>query len=114
MRLLIAALAAVAAVAFTAPSFAQESTPPAATSTAKPKAKPRTTAYCNSLKSSSSKSACLKRVHASAKPSSSKGKAKKVDPTKTDTSAQLMAPPAAPSPSTSQTVAIPPLPEKTI
>jgi hypothetical protein len=114
MRLLIASMAAFAAVAFAAPSFAQEAAP-APTPSAKPK--PGTSAYCNTLKSSSSKSSCLKRVHANAKaPSSHKPKTKKVDPAKADTSAQYTPPPATPAqaPSTSQTVAIPPLPQKTI
>jgi len=113
MRLLIASVAAFAAVAFAAPSFAQEATAPAPTPSAKPK--PGTSAYCNTLKSSTSKSSCLKRVHASAK-APHKAKAKKVEPAKTDTSAQYTSPPATPAqaPSTSQTVAIPPLPQKTI
>lgn len=112
MRLLIASVAAFAAVAFAAPSFAQEAAPAPAPA-AKPK--PGTSAYCNTLKSAASKSSCLKRVHASAK-STHKAKAKKVDPAKTDTSAQIT-PPAAPpaqASSTSQTVAVPPLPQKTI
>ncbi len=114
MRLLIASMAAFAAVAFAAPSFAQEAAP---TPTPAAKPKPGTSAYCNTLKSSTSKSSCLKRVQASAKaPSSHKTKAKKVDPTKTDNSAQLTPPSSTPaqSPSTSQTVAVPPLPQKTI
>jgi hypothetical protein len=118
MRLLIASVAAFAAVAFAAPSFAQEAAAPIPTPAPTAKAKPGTSAYCNTLKTSTSKSSCLKRVHASAKsPSSHKSKTKKVDPTKTDTSAQLTPPPAATpvqAPSTSQTVAIPPLPQKTI
>jgi hypothetical protein len=114
MRLLIASVAAFAAVAFAAPSFAQEAAAPAPTPSAKPKA--GTSAYCNTLKSSTSKSSCLKRVHASAKAPHKAAKAKKVDPAKTDTSAQYTSPPATPAqaPSTSQTVAIPPLPQKTI
>ena len=120
MRLMIAAATAFAALAFATPSFSQDTAPPPAPSaTPAPAAKPkaRTTAYCNTLKSSTSKSACLKRVHASAKaPSSQKAKAKKPNPAKTDPSAQLTPPAAAPAqvPSTSQTVAIPPLPQKTI
>jgi hypothetical protein len=118
MRLLIASVAAFAAVAFAAPSFAQEAAPaPAPAPVAKPK--PRTTAYCNTLKSSASKSSCLKRVHANGKASSSRKaqtKTKKADPAKTATSAQLTPSAAMPvqAPSTSQTVAIPPLPQKTI
>ena len=113
MRLLLASLAAFAAVAFAAPSFAQEAAAPAPTPSVKPK--PGTSAYCNTLKSSTSKSSCLKRVHASAKAPSST-RAKKVAPAKTDTSAQLAPPAATPaqSPSTSQSVAVPPLPQKTI
>ncbi|CAN5416647.1 hypothetical protein BH10PSE6_BH10PSE6_44160 [soil metagenome] len=113
MRLLLASMAAFAAVAFAAPSFAQEAAAPTPTPSAKPK--PGTSAYCNTLKSATSKSSCLKRVHASAK-APHKAKAKKVDPTKTDTSAQLTPPAATPaqSPSTSQTVVVPPLPQKTI
>ena len=113
MRLLIASAVAFAAVAFAAPSFAQETVAPAPAPSAKPK--PGTTAYCNTLKSSTSKASCLKRVHASVK-APHKAKAKKVDPAKTDTSAQYAPPPATPAqvPSTSQTVAIPPLPQKTI
>ena len=69
MRLLIASLAALAAVAFAAPSYAQtsdDSSPaPAPVPTAKPK--PGTAAYCQSLKTSSSRSTCLKKVSASAK-----------------------------------------------
>jgi len=114
MRLLIASVAAFAAVAFAAPSFAQEAAAPTPTPVAKPK--PGTSAYCNTLKSSTSKSSCLKRVHASAKAPHKAAKAKKVDPAKTDTSAQFTSPPATPTqaPSTSQNVAIPPLPQKTI
>lgn len=120
MRLFIASVAAFTAVAFATPSFAQETVAPAPAAAPAPVAKPKpgTSAYCNTLKSSTSKSSCLKRVHASAKaPSTHKTKTKKVDPAKTDTSAQLTPPPAATpaqAPSTSQTVAIPPLPQKTI
>jgi hypothetical protein len=117
MRLLLASVATLAAVAFAAPAFAQESAPaPTPTPIAKPK--PGTTAYCNTLKSSSSKSACLKRVHASSKAPATHKKAKKPTdaPKPTDTSAQL-APPSA-SPSSAQTppqsVSVPPLPQKTI
>ena len=63
MRLMLAAVAALAAVALAAPSFAQEAAP---TPTPSVKPKPGTTAYCNTLKSTTSKSACLKRVHAQA------------------------------------------------
>ncbi len=64
MRLLLASVAALAALAVAAPSYAQED--PAATPTPTPvtKPKPGTAAYCNTLKTTTSKSACLKRVHA--------------------------------------------------
>ena len=61
MRLLIACAAAVAAVAFAAPSFAQEAAPVAPTAK-----KVTSTASCNKLKSTTAKTACLKRLHASA------------------------------------------------
>ena len=60
MRLLIASMAALAAVAFAAPSFAQDETMPTPAPTAKPKA--GTAASCNKIKSSSQRSACLKKV----------------------------------------------------
>ena len=69
MRLLIASLAALAAVAFAAPSYAQtqdDSRAPAPVPTAKPK--PGTAAYCQSLKTSSSRSSCLKKVSAAPRP----------------------------------------------
>ncbi len=124
MRLLIACAAAVAAVAFAAPSFAQEAAPMAPT--AKPKVS--TAASCNKLKSTTAKTACLKRVHASAaKPVAAptrKAKAKKTpaDPTMAaprDTSAQLVPPAAAATPALIQqaqpsTIVVPPLPQKTI
>ena len=117
MRLMLASIAAFAAVALAAPSFAQEAAP---TPTPSVKPKPGTTAYCNTLKSATSKSSCLKRVHAQAAtpkaPAAStthKPKPKKLDAAKTDTSAQLTPPPAA-APSPPQTVAIPALPQKTI
>ena len=75
MRLLLASVATLAAVAFAAPVFAQDATPaapstsaptptPTPTTTTKHKPATNTAAYCNTLKSSTSKSACLKRVHA--------------------------------------------------
>jgi hypothetical protein len=123
MRFMIACLAAVAAVAFAAPSFAQETAP--AAPTAKPKV--GTTAYCNNLKSTSAKATCLKRVHASAaKPAvpaatTTHKKGKKPAATESnavpkDTSAQLT-PPAAPAPvqqAQPSTIVVPPLPQKTI
>ena len=125
MRLLIASVAALVAVAFAAPSFAQDETPAAApVPTTKPK--PGTSAYCQTLKSASSRSACLKKVSAApakAAPAATTktAKAKTKKPMSTPTvpkqpdSAQL-APPAAPTsaPATGGTVAVPPLPSKTI
>ena len=118
MRLLIASAAALLAVAFAAPSFAQDETPIAPPApTAKPK--PGTSAYCQTLKSASSRSSCLKKVSAQSKAAPTKtAKAKTKKPTTTTTapkqpdSAQL-APPVA-EPSSSGTGAVPPLPQKTI
>ncbi|MBX9946210.1 MAG: hypothetical protein K2Y40_19200 [Reyranella sp.] len=116
MRLLIASAAALVAVAFAAPSFAQDDAPPAAAPTAKPK--PGTSAYCQTLKSASSRSACMKKVSAQPKAAPTKtAKAKAKKPTTTAApkqpdSAQLP-PAAAPAPA-SGTVAVPPLPSKTI
>jgi hypothetical protein len=114
MRLLIASLAAVTAVAFAAPTFAQD---PSASPTPTPTTKPKqgTTAYCNTLKSASSKSACLKRVQApgnSAK-TTTKAKAKKpaADP---NASAKPPNAAAAPASAPSGNVEVPPLPAKVI
>jgi hypothetical protein len=125
MRLLIASLAALAAVALAAPSFAQtaeDSAPaPAPVPTAKPKV--GTAAYCQSLKTSSSRSSCLKKL--SAKSTKAPGtttakKTKKTTKQPTDAAkqpdvGQLAPPAAAPAPApASGTVAVPPLPSKTI
>jgi hypothetical protein len=119
MRLMIASLAAMAAVAVAAPSFAQEipATPASPTPAAKPK--PGTAAYCNTLKSTTSKSACLKRVQAQTTPKATpaaKTKTKKLEPAaaKPDVSAQAAPPASAQAPSPPQTIAVPPLPQKTI
>ena len=121
MRLLIAGMAALAALAFAAPSFAQDevapATPaPAPVPTAKPK--PGTTAYCQTLKSSTSRSACMKKLHAQATPkatpTTTKKKTKKTTTAATQPEVGQLAPPApAPAPS-GGTVAVPPLPQKTI
>ncbi len=123
MRLLFASAIALFAVAFAAPSFAQDDTP-AATPVPTAKPKPGTSAYCQTLKSASSRSTCLKKVSAAkAQPkattkTASKAKAKKpaVAPTpKQPDSAQLAPPAAAPAPAPAAgTVAVPPLPSKTI
>jgi len=92
--------------------------------TAKPK--PGTAAYCQSLKTSSSRSSCLKKVSASAKATTTKASAtttaKKTKKTTTTPAAPKqpdvgqLSTPAAPAPAAapSGTVAVPPLPQKTI
>lgn len=119
MRLLLASVATLAAVALAAPAFAQDATPaaptPTPTITTKHKPATKTAAYCNTLKTAHSKSACLKRVHAqnTTPKAGPHKKAKKVDTTKVDTSASA-APPTTPAPSAPQTINVPPLPQKTI
>ncbi|CAN5903388.1 hypothetical protein BH11PSE3_BH11PSE3_21260 [soil metagenome] len=126
MRLLIASMAALAAVAFAAPSFAQqeEAAPTAApVPTTKPKA--GTAAYCQSLKTASSRSSCLKKVSAKAVPkgtATASKKGKKTTPAsapKQPDVGQLSTPTGAPAtmsaPAASAgTVIVPPLPQKTI
>jgi len=123
MRLLFASMAALAALAFAAPSFAQTEEPsaaPAPVPTAKPK--PGTTAYCQTLKSSTSRSACMKKLHAQATPKAAPTTTKKKTKKTTTTASQpevgqLSPPPAASAPApapTGGTVAVPPLPQKTI
>lgn len=112
MRLLIASMAALAAVAFAAPSFAQDETMPSPTPapTAKPKA--GTAASCNKIKSSSQRNACLKKVNLAKAPK----KTKKITPPKSPEMGQLNAPAAAPAAAapSSGPVGVPPLPSKTI
>ena len=117
MRLLLASVATLAAVALAVPASAQESAP---TPTPIAKPKPGTAAYCNTLKSASSKSACLKRVHAQAATpkaptaSTTHKKPKKLEaPKPADTSASMAPAPAA-GPTPPQTINVPPLPQKTI
>lgn len=118
MRLLIASMAALAAVAFAAPSFAQDETLPAPTTapTAKPKA--ATTASCNKIKSSSQRSACLKKVQVAKAPKKKTKKTTTPAAPKSPEMGQLQStPPAAPAPSASPSsgpVSVPPLPSKTI
>jgi hypothetical protein len=125
MRLLIAGIAALAAVSFAAPSFAQEATDaaPVATPTPTVKHKPGTSAYCNSLKSSTQRSSCLKRIQtAKATKPAHPAKTKKPAPAAAATSADSSAPTPAPTPAPAQmsapsngsSVAVPPLPQKTI
>ena len=130
MRILIASLAALAAIAIAAPSFAQDipATAPPAT---KSKGKPRTAAQCNALKTETSRAACLKRIHAQsapakatpAKAAKTKTKsAKKGEPAPARSESSAEAPPAAMSAPTSAPpplsstgpIAVPPLPQKTI
>lgn len=124
MRLLLASVATLAAVALAVPAFAQDATPAAPTATPTPKTttkhKPatHTAAYCNTLKSAHSKSACLKRLHAqntTPKAGTTHKKTKKVTTPKADTSASAApATTPAPAPASPQTVNVPPLPQKTI
>ena len=122
MRLLLAGLSAVAALGLAAPSFAQTTEEPPATPAPAPvpttKAKPGTTAYCQTLKSASSRSACLKKLHAQATPKATptkKAKKPSTPTTKPAPDAAQLAPPAAPAPAPSGgSVAVPPLPQKTI
>jgi hypothetical protein len=111
MRLLIASAAALVAVAFATPSFAQDDNAAAPVPTTKPK--PGTSAYCQTLKSASSRSACLKKVSASATKTAKAKTKKPATPTATPKQPDLgQAPPAAATPT--GTVAVPPLPSKTI
>mgnify|MGYP003333828576 FL=1 len=130
MRTLFTGLAAVVALAVAMPVFAQtEQAPPAPpVPTAKPK--PGTTAYCQTLKSASSRNACLKRVQAQATPKKAPTKATahktKKPPSATNPPPAAMAPattshtqaqaaaPAQAAPSPPQTIVVPPLPQKTI
>jgi len=106
MRLLIAGIAALAAVSFAAPSFAQDETAPAPAATPVAKPKPGTSAYCSSLKSSTQRSSCLKRIQtAKATPAAAA--------TSADSSAQAPAAPMS-APSGASSVTVPPLPQKTI
>jgi hypothetical protein len=119
MRLLIASAAALVAVAFAAPSFAQDDNAAAPVPTTKPK--PGTSAYCQTLKSASSRSACLKKItvakaQTTQPKATTKAKTKKPAATtapKQPDSAQLP-PAAAPAATPTGTVAVPPLPSKTI
>jgi hypothetical protein len=125
MRLLIASMAALAALAFAAPSFAQEdpSAAPAPAPVPTTKAKPGSAAYCQKLKSATSRSACMKKLTAQATPKATTTKKAKKGTTSTAAKqpdvGQLAPPPATSSPApaagpTGGTVAVPPLPQKTI
>jgi hypothetical protein len=114
MRLLFASLAALTAVAFAAPSFAQD-TPPAPTPAVK-HVKHKTS--CSSLKSQSAKATCLKRAHAHAKPAHKATKkrvaSKAPTPSRSMPAESEPAAQATPAPSPSQPIAVPPLPQKTL
>jgi len=121
MRLLIAGIAALAAVSFAVPSFAQDETAPAPAATPTPVAKPKpgTSAYCSSLKSSTQRSSCLKRIQTAkaTKPHTKTKKPASATPaaaaTSADSSAQAPAAPMS-APSGASSVTVPPLPQKTI
>jgi hypothetical protein len=113
MRLLFASLVAMTAVAFAAPSFAQD-TSPAPTPAAVKHVKHKTS--CSSLKSQSAKASCLKRAHAHAKPhkATKKRVAKASTPSRSMPAESVPAAQPAPAPSSSQPIAVPPLPQKTL
>ena len=136
MRIMLAGALVVAAFAFAAPSFAQQEDPAATPPTQAPapvpqtKTKPGTVAYCQTLKTSSSRNSCLKKVHAQAssskatstttakkttkKPSSLPAVAK-TPPDAAQASPPMTAPSAAAAaPAPTGPVAVPPLPQKTI
>jgi len=119
MRLLIASMAALAAVAFAAPSYAQDDTmsaPAPAAAPTKSKTKSASAASCQKLKSASQRSACLKKVNvAKAQPSKKTRKPAAATAPKQPDLGQLAPPAAAPAATPSGgTVAVPPLPSKTI
>ncbi len=121
MRLLIASMAALAAVAFAAPSYAQDETlsgpaPAPAAPAAKSKTKSASAASCQKLKSSSQRNACLKKVNvAKAQPTKKTKKPGASAAPKQPDLGQLTPPPAAPAATPpGGTVAVPPLPSKTI
>ena len=115
MRLLFASLAAVTAVAFAAPSFAQDT--PSSSPTPTPITKPvkHRVGGCSTLKGQSAREYCLKqRAHAHVtKPHKASKKVAKAAPSAVpgDTAPVTQ---SAPSPSQSQSVAVPPLPQKTL
>jgi hypothetical protein len=124
MRLLFASLMAVTAVAFAAPSFAQDdpTATPTTTTTPTPAAKPAkhksTASSCSALKSESAKASCLKRTrtaHATTK-TPHKTTTKKVAAAKQSSPSQLspVAEPTNSAPASSGSVSVPPLPQKTI
>lgn len=118
MRLLIASMAALAAVAFAAPSFAQDETMPAPTPTAKPKAS-ASAASCSKIKSSSQRTACLKKVQVAKAQPAKKTKKTGATPAAPKSPEMGQLPPTTtPAPTmtapSSGPVSVPPLPSKTI
>jgi hypothetical protein len=107
MRLLIVSMAAFAAVAFAAPSFAQDQVQPAPT--AKPKG--ATVASCNKIKNSAQRNACLKNIKVAKAQPTKKAKKPTAAPKSPDVG-HLSAPGPAAAPA--GPVAVPPLPSKTI
>lgn len=119
MRFALTALAATAilAVAFTTTARAQQD--PALDPAPVAKPKPGTAAYCQTMKTQSSKSACLKKLNTQAKatpPATPKAAPAKKTTTKpapkADTTASVPTTAAPPPPAS--TVVVPPLPQKTI
>ncbi len=94
MRLLIASAAAFAAVAFAAPSFAQETVAPAPSSVGQAQA--RHLGLLQHLEELDVEGVVPQAGACQCQGASHKAKAKKVDPAKTDTSAQYTPPPATP------------------
>lgn len=123
MRLFMAGFAAVVALGLAVPSFAQQDDQAAPTAPV-PATKPAkgTTAYCQSLKSSSQRSSCLKKLQAQAQPKNTttakktkkKPAATPAPPAAPGDSAAYSPPPAVPPAPQGGPVAVPPLPQKTI
>jgi hypothetical protein len=125
MRIMMAGILAVAAFALDAPSFAQQEDPAATPSAPAPVPATKskgTVAYCQTLKTSSSRNSCLKKVHAQASAKgTTAGKKPAKKPPLTPATARPdapISPPAAaaatPAPAPTGPVAVPPLPQKTI
>lgn len=116
MRALLASLFAVAAMAFAAPSFAQQELPPETAPV--PAAKGKSTAHCNKLKSADAKASCLKRMQTAKVTPAAKTtkKAAKRPPTAAAVSRPnaTAAAPATAMPAPAGKVDVPPLPQKTI
>jgi hypothetical protein len=116
MRIMLAGLVASVTLAFALPAHAQQEAP-----------QPGTQAYCKTLKTTKARSECLKRVQAQAQPKSApktqaKAKTRSKPPKSTPApkvdataAASPPSPPlAAPASNPTSTVAVPPLPQRTI